>query len=404
MTDYLVYAPNISFSPTNFQDKDQNVENIIKRFYARTSSLFVYENLPETIPADVLELYLQHGGGVSVDMNDGDLVINELTFSGSGRDINGRPKQVLIVNPYQQNPSREKTINVDAVVMKNDTMMLGLNDIISKYATLLAENELSMWMGIINSRIMSLMIASDDSQKKALDLYLAKIQAGELTAIMDDNIELSSITVQPYSNSSFQNQIIQMTEAEQYLIGSLYIELGIKGHYNTKRENISEAESQMGDDTLIPLIDDMLKNRKEAIAKVNEIFGTEISVELGSVWKDTKIAGDLDKLAIIAEIEDLAGESEEIPEDAEETTPEDETAEETPEDTEETTPEDETTEETPEPEQSDEEEETEEPSIVEELIDVVVEEIAETIIEEEPEDVEKTEGSISKLLRKWRAV
>ncbi|MBQ1298176.1 MAG: hypothetical protein IIY21_29320, partial [Clostridiales bacterium] len=39
-------------------------------------------------------------------------------------------------------------------------------------------------------------------------------------------------------------------------------------------------------DTLIPLIDDMLRCRKEAIEVVNSTFGTSISVDKNSAWEN----------------------------------------------------------------------------------------------------------------------
>ena len=60
-----------------------------------------------------------------------------------------------------------------------------------------------------------------------------------------------------------------------------------------KRESINSNEAQLNDDMLLPLIDDMLKNRQDALDKVNDMFGTDISVELNSAWEDNQI--ELDK-------------------------------------------------------------------------------------------------------------
>ena len=60
-----------------------------------------------------------------------------------------------------------------------------------------------------------------------------------------------------------------------------------------KRESINSGESQLNNDALYPLIDDMLNNRKQAIDKVNKMFNTNISVELSSSWKDNKIELEL---------------------------------------------------------------------------------------------------------------
>ena len=56
-----------------------------------------------------------------------------------------------------------------------------------------------------------------------------------------------------------------------------------------KRESINSGESQLNNDALSPLIDDMLKQRQEGAEKVNAMFGTNISVEFNSAWKDNEI-------------------------------------------------------------------------------------------------------------------
>ena len=55
-----------------------------------------------------------------------------------------------------------------------------------------------------------------------------------------------------------------------------------------KREALNSAESALNDDILYPLIDEMLEERQKDIEKVNELYGTNISVELSSVWKQLR--------------------------------------------------------------------------------------------------------------------
>ena len=52
-----------------------------------------------------------------------------------------------------------------------------------------------------------------------------------------------------------------------------------------KRESINTNESQLNQDSLLPLIDNMLNQRQLACKKINKMFGTNISVELNSSWK-----------------------------------------------------------------------------------------------------------------------
>ena len=55
-----------------------------------------------------------------------------------------------------------------------------------------------------------------------------------------------------------------------------------------KRESLNSSESQLNNDALLPLVDDMLKCREIGAAKVNEMFGTDIRVSLASSWEDNE--------------------------------------------------------------------------------------------------------------------
>ena len=52
-----------------------------------------------------------------------------------------------------------------------------------------------------------------------------------------------------------------------------------------KRERLNTQEVSMNIDALMPFVDSMLTERVEGVKRVNEMFGTEITVTLGSSWK-----------------------------------------------------------------------------------------------------------------------
>ena len=63
------------------------------------------------------------------------------------------------------------------------------------------------------------------------------------------------------------------------------MELGIQSNYNMKRESLNSSETTMDESVLLPLIDDMLNERKIGLEKVNKMFGTNITVKLSSSWE-----------------------------------------------------------------------------------------------------------------------
>ena len=52
----------------NFRDKEQNFRNYVKYMLNRSLSMFKYHNLPETLPANEIEMMLQTSGYAVVSM------------------------------------------------------------------------------------------------------------------------------------------------------------------------------------------------------------------------------------------------------------------------------------------------------------------------------------------------
>ena len=130
------------------------------------------------------------------------------------------------------------------------------------------------------------MAASDDNTKRSAELYLKRIEEGKLGVIAENKL-LDGINIQSARANSASN-ITNLIEMQQYLKASLYNELGLNANYNMKREAINSNESQLNDDMLTPLIDDMLRERQNALEKVNAMFGLDISVEFNSAWQDNE--------------------------------------------------------------------------------------------------------------------
>ena len=264
----------------NLADKDLAVSTYTKYMLCRTQQMFTYTGLPSTIPQRDLELQLQMFGHVGVFDKDGELYA---LWGGPG----GEPSVYYLFTKYViSNPalkmSKTFTVDEDIVIIRNDSMFTGLMPMYLKYATQLCENDLSMLLAIVNSRIINLLIAGDDAAMESAKKYLEDIKAGKMGIIGDSKI-LEAVRTQPYGSVN-GNAITQLIESQQYLKAGWFNELGLNANYNMKREAINSEEAQMNHDALYPLIDDMLACRKECLEKVNNMFGTSIDVEFNSVW------------------------------------------------------------------------------------------------------------------------
>jgi hypothetical protein len=271
-----------TINPIDFKDKRSGVRQYVTYMLSRTQSMFKYTNLPETIPARMFELYLQCNGNCVVSDVNGELYAFTGGFGGVP-DAYYRPTIYTVANPYL-NLTKMYKIDEDCILVKNDSMLIGLLPMFERYATMLVENELTIDITLVMSRLSALLSAQDDKTRASAELVLKRIYDGDFGVISESSL-LDGIKSQPYA--SVGNGYIQnLIEVNQYFKGSWINDIGLQYNANTKRENLTKNETEMNSDYLLPLVDDMLRNRRESINLINEKYGTEITVELASSWRD----------------------------------------------------------------------------------------------------------------------
>lgn len=232
----------------------------------------------------MLELYLQSNGNCVVSEVDGKLYAFTGGFGGVP-DEYYRPTIYTVANPYLKLTAMYE-IDKDCILVKNDSMLIGLLPMFERYATLLVENELTIDIALVMSRLAALLTAENDKVKASAELVIKRLFDGEL-GVISSSAMLDGIKSQPYGNNSGGNGYMQnLIEINQYFKGSWLNDIGLQYNTNTKRENLNKNETEMNSDYLLPLVDDMLKNRREAVNAINEMYGTEIKVDLASSWAD----------------------------------------------------------------------------------------------------------------------
>ena len=289
-------------------DKPLLMSSYVKYFLARLQSMFIYEGLPDTIPQKWLEnLLLCNGSCVWIENGDKGLIVTRAGIGGKP-DVYYIPTECIVANPYvEQGVDRTYTRDVDCVLMVNDTYAQGLLPLIKKYSAMLVENEITMNIADIMARASILLSAADDNTKASAELWLKRLIEGQLGIIGETDFTLSdqALTVNNLSNAAAT--LTDLIEYQQYIKASFYNDIGLQSNYNMKREAINSNESQLNEDMLHPMIDNMLKERQDALEKVNAMFGTNITVRFNSAWE----INEREEEAAIEQIEATAEATEE---------------------------------------------------------------------------------------------
>ena len=277
----------ISVDATKLASKTDLANDYVMLMVNRCIQMFEYENLPETITAKDIEFVVQNIGYACFTKVGSDYYVLNCSLGGVPNAYY-LPTLAIVANPYLKfNKSLE--IDKDCVIIKNDSTYQGLLNLHKKYANLLAEVDISLKYGCWNSRLLNLVVAETDSAKKDAEKILNKIVDGDEVGIIGGKQGLENIQTYPYSAGS-DNTIKSLLELRQYLYATWYIDLGINANYNMKRESLSANEVAVNEDTLLPLVDDMLQVREQAIDKINKMYGLNISVKLNSSWEKIQTA------------------------------------------------------------------------------------------------------------------
>lgn len=284
-----------------YKNKKLALRNYLRYMIDRLQMLFEYEGLPDSIPKRDLEMMLLIRGHAAFYAHNGQVFAASGALGGE-RNEYYMPTRYVFAVPYF-NISKNLKIHDECVVIPNDSSYTGLMPLLRRYCSLMVENDLTMRIATVNTRLTTILTAPTEQLRASAEKYLQRVDDGEL-GVMGDRAIIEGIKTQPYANSGQGNQLTQLIELQQYLKASLYNEIGLNANWNAKRETLNDGELAVNNQILLPLIDDMLNQRRIALEEFNNMFGFDASVRFGSAWED------------IEEIVNLQTESAEEPETA----------------------------------------------------------------------------------------
>lgn len=275
-------------------DKHKLLKQFKNNQLNKSLTMFEWSNLPDTIPQVELEKMLQINGYAVIAEYQGKLYAFQAGFSG--QDPYNQPTKAIVNNPALKN-NTTYTIGEDCIVIKNDDMKQGLNGIYEYYGQRLIENQITMLMTDYNLRMPFTISSSDDQTTQSAKMYLKKIIDGSLGVIGEQKL-FKALSVTP-TNSKQTATFADLYGYQQFIIAQLNNTIGLATNNNMKRERLTTNEIEVNKNASYPLVDNMLKNRQQAVDAINEMFNADISVEYSSIWRginDNTIADNSNKV------------------------------------------------------------------------------------------------------------
>ena len=241
-------------------------------------SIFRYDGLPDNVKAVDLEKNLLRFGKILFTKWNNEYYI--FSYSDTGKqDYLGEYNHFQVNNPYIQ--CNEIFSDDNAVRIFNTDTHEPLINLMGMYAELLTENYISLNVKNINSRIPFLISARDSSTRQSAEIFLRQIYDGKQGIIAEQPI-FDSLNVNPLSDKA--NDLTQLIELNKFFYSDYFQKIGLTNLYNNVHDRISATETEFTATSIYPYVDNMKRNRDEAVKKINSMFGLSVSVEFSSSW------------------------------------------------------------------------------------------------------------------------
>lgn len=267
----------------DFTDKTAIARKLIWQKLNVSMQMFTAEGLPDTIPYRDYEHILQtHGYVIIADVPGKGLY-------AFGDEIGGEynpyylPTKAIIANPALEFYA-ERTIGKDCVVIRNDSMYMGMLPMYNRYASLITDALITLRMACINKRSSFTFTASDERGKQSAETWLKRLTDGKYSVIDSDEL-FRAVDVKPTGGVDTLTGLIEYIN---YLSAKWDNDIGINANYNLKRSELHTAEVQLNEYALLPLVDDMYMSRVTGWDEVNKMFGTNVQIQYNSVWRMTR--------------------------------------------------------------------------------------------------------------------
>ena len=251
-------------------------------FYKRLLYTKIYSTLdftlPETWKKNYFRFWLFHIGSIGV------IYTNEFgwvaqPYSIIELDLYYNPKIIQVYNQFITTP-KIGAVGVNAGIIKCMDDFFGLDDIVTRYSTELAQCDRSIDVNLMNSNVTAFFKAKNKKDADAIKEAYAEATTGKPFVVVNKEVmdDESIETLLPnMKNNYLVNDLLQ---SRRGIINAFLTEIGIRNANYDKRERLNSQEVSENNDETSAIISVIYDNIKKSMDEVNAISGLNLGVKL----------------------------------------------------------------------------------------------------------------------------
>ena len=253
---------------------DRTFTDYYYRLMLIARSVFKWSNLPNYIDEKWIERYL-FTEGRCIFFNDKikGLMIAKCTDSG---ELNTYDEPTLLT-PFGTNYDGKALVNgKECILIRNNDSCIPTAPTIQLFALRLAEISRTIDININNQKT-PVMILCSEKQKQSMKHLFNHVTGNEPVIYGDKNLDIDSVKALKMDAPI----VFDKLQIQKHTIWNECMTfLGINNANMDKRERLVDDEVQANNEQIEASVNVMLKSRENACKQINELFGTNIKVEL----------------------------------------------------------------------------------------------------------------------------
>lgn len=257
-------------------------------FYKRLLYTKLYSTLeftlPETWKKNYFRYWLFHLGSIGV------IYTKEFgwvcqPYSVIKLDLYYNPKVIQVYNSFIKTP-KIGAVGINAGIIKCMDDYFGLDDIVTRYATDLAQCDRSIEVNLMNSNVTAFFKAKSKKDADAIKEAYAQATTGKPFVVINKEVmddEVIDTMLPNMKNNFLVNDLLQ---ARRGILNAFLTEIGIRNANYDKKERLNSQEVNENNDETSAVISVIYDNIKRSMEEVNEVSGLGLDVKLHYDYRD----------------------------------------------------------------------------------------------------------------------
>ena len=277
MIDYF------NMQPSEVKGKANNSTEYYKRMlYTKLYSTLEF-SLPSDWDLNYFRFWLFHYGSIAVIYTKEYGWVAQ-PYSIEELNIYYNPKVIRVYNQFIKEVKRG-VIGVNAGIIKVMDDYYGLDDIVTRYAEMLAQCDRSVNVNLMNSNVTAFFQAESKKQADEIKEAYEKATSGAPFVAVNKDV-MDGRTLEPMFPGVATNFIAdKLLGVRRGIINAFLTEIGIRNANFEKRERLNSQEVEENNDETRAVISVIYDNIKSSMNKINEFSGLGLDVRMRYDYK-----------------------------------------------------------------------------------------------------------------------